>query len=63
MYFAYFAGFFCFVLFSVFTCAFLFCFLKEGASVQRYGELAGPVLEQQNGMEQSCQELQDVVPF
>lgn len=54
--------FFCSVSFSVFTCAFFF-FLKEGASVQQNGELAGPVLEQQNGMEQSCPDLQDVVPF
>lgn len=42
---------------------FFFFFLKEGASVQQKGELAGPVLEQQNGMEQSCPDLQDVVPF
>lgn len=58
-------GFFvCSVSFSVFTCAFFFFFfLKEGASVQQKGELAGPVLEQQSGMEQSCPDLQDVVPF
>lgn len=54
---------FCFLFLPVLFFFPFFSFFKEGASVQRYGVLAGPVLKQQSGMEQSCPELQDVVPF